>query len=268
MNIVFICVNYNSYSELDQFLRSIEIALSKTKNQVRVSVLIADNSEQKRIVDENKYKGINVKNYLLENKGYLGGAFSVLNSLKGKELYDYFIISNVDVYVQEDFFERMMEISFPTDVSWMAPEIFISSLHKIGNLEMNRRPSKNRMRFYNLMYSSEIVYRLYYYLSRLWIRSSNNEKKTIQKIYAGYGSFMIFSRKFILSQETWSYPSFLFGEEIFFAEKSLRAGLYVYYVPDLVITDIGKVSTGKIASKAKLKMQYDSNKYLYEEFFK
>jgi len=42
----------------------------------------------------------------------------------------------------------------------------------------------------------------------------------------------------------------------------------VRYVPSLQINDIGKVSTGRIGSKGKLRMQKESMDYLYTNFFK
>lgn len=79
---------------------------------------------------------------------------------------------------------------------------------------------------------------------------------------------MILTREFIKLRTEWIYPPFLFGEEIFFAEIARRNGMTVRYVPSIGINDIGKVSTGRIGNSRKLKMQKESNDYLYNKFFR
>lgn len=268
MNIAIICVNYNSYDSLKNYLCSIDKAVEVCNCEVIVSVYIADNSTHKEPISLSCYKNIKVELFEFDNLGYLGGAFEIINSMsEEKHFFDYFIISNVDVTINNDFIKIFCSLNIGAEVAWVAPEIFVTSLNKVGNFEMTDRPSVKRMRFYNLLYSSVILFKIYFYLSRVWIKASSN-KKTVQNIYSGYGSFMIFTRRFINSESKWEYPPFLFGEEIYFAEKARLLGMKVIFRPDLVINDIGKVSTGKIASSKKLRMQKESNLYLYNEFFR
>lgn len=269
MKVAIICVNYNSYDSLRNYLHSIDKAVYYSKGYVDVAVYVADNSTKKEsIIKDTNYEHIIVRTFDYNNLGYLGGAFSVINSIEEeRSSIDFFVISNVDVLMDENFFIRFLELEIEDNVAWIAPEIYVTSLNKVGNFEMESRPSSRRMKFYNILYSSILIFKLYYYMSRIWIRTSTNNKDA-QDIYSGYGSFMIFSSRFINSIDKWVYPPFLFGEEIFFAEKARQFGLKVIYRPELIIYDIGKVSTGKITSQNKLKMQKESNLFLYNEFFR
>ena len=94
MKLLIVCVNYNSYESLLDYLESLDKSLANI-GDVTVDVFIADNSTEK----ENfvfSSKNFTYKLLQFPNLGYFGGAFEVINSLNPSE-YDYTIISNVDV---------------------------------------------------------------------------------------------------------------------------------------------------------------------------
>ena len=270
LKVAVVCVNYNSYDSLKNYLYSLNIAGSKTRDDVSFDVYIADNSTKKETIDIATYEHIKVAMMPLDNLGYLGGVFAVINSWEStqREIYDYVVISNVDVTVNEDFGSQLANYKQEDKLSWIAPAIYNTHLGKVGSAEWTSRPSKRRMKFYSFLYAHPVLYRLYWLVSRIKIRSSHNNISKESDIYAGYGSFMILTKEFVQLQSQWVYPSFLFGEEIFFAEIARYNGMKVKYVPDIMINDIGKVSTGRIGNKRKLQMQKESNDYLYNEFFK
>jgi len=270
MKIAVVCVNFNSYESLSCFLESLEKAAILAKGIVEVQVYIADNSNNKKEVDTLKYENLCIHLNGYDNLGYLGGAFEMINSMRNKERnsYDYIAISNVDITIKEDFFLRLVELNHSDDLAWVAPSIFYERLNKVGSEEWDERPSAKKMRFYDVLYSYPILYYLYWLASRFKMRADKNDRTDERYIYSGYGSFMLFTKEFIVKQDKWFYEPFLFGEEVFFAEMARSFNMKVLYVPQLRINDIGKVSTGKITSNNKLRMQKESNSYLYNTFFK
>jgi GT2 family glycosyltransferase len=269
MNVAIACVNYNSYGPLLDFLNSVEEAARyslELGQSLNACVLIADNSEEKQDVQIDKYKNIKCMVSLCPNLGYLGGAFKVINEIDNRSYYDYIIISNVDVILNKDFFSRLQGIN-PDGLGWIAPGIFKPQMNKICNFEWQHRPSVRRMKLYSFLFSHPAIYSIYFVMSRLKIKSETNTDMNNREIYAGYGSFMIFTKEFMTIKDKWDYGPFLFGEEIFFGELVRQAKLKVLYVPSLQITDVGKVSTGRMNAIGKLKVQKVSNDYLLKTFF-
>ena len=269
MKIAVVCVNYNSYSSLLDYTKSIDIAVSNSLlagEDIEVSLFVADNSEIKIAQNLSKYNHINCEVKQFKNLGYLGGAFRIINNMQDRHSYDYIIISNVDVLINKDFFSQLANI--PSDnIGWIAPGIYKPQMQKICKFEWGTRPSVKRMKLYSFLFAHPAIYSVYYVLSRLKIKSEANLNMNNRCIYAGYGSFMIFSKEFMATRKAWDYEPFLFGEEIYFGELVRLANLKVLYVPTLQISDVGKVSTGRMSALGKLKVQKVSNDYLLKTFF-
>lgn len=270
MKIAIVCVNYNSYDSLKNYLSSLDAARYQSGEHVALDVYIADNSTKKKPIEGTAYKHIKVASMPLDNLGYLGGAFAVINSWEQalRDSYDYVAISNVDVTVNDDFCMKLKGYERSKSLAWIAPAIYKTHLKKVGSAEWTSRPSQKRMKFYSFLYAHPIVYWIYWLVSRIKIRASHNIIPKECVIYAGYGSFMILTQEFIKLRTKWNYPPFLFGEEVFLAEIARQNGMTVKYVPSIRINDIGKVSTGRIGNSRKLQMQKESNDYLYNEFFR
>lgn len=269
MRVAVFCVNYNSYPSLQDFLVSLDKAAANSKATASLDVYISDNSSRKEKINTTGLGSINVVVNTLDNLGYLGGAFASMNALdiRVRNSYDYLIISNVDVTVNEDFLSMLSAIKNDSKLAWIAPAIYNVHLNKKSSAEWSHRPSNRRIKLYSFLYAHPFCYYCYWAISRLKIRAAHNTVALEKNIYAGYGSFMIFTNKFISLKEKWTYKPFLFGEEIYFGEIARINGMTVRYVPTLQINDIGKVSTGRIGNKGKLKMQKESMDFLYNEFF-
>lgn len=76
-SVLIVCVNYNSYTEVAEYLFSVEKS-AKNFNSIIVDVIVADNSTEVKNVDTTEYKHINVRVQNLDNLGYLPGS-SVCN---------------------------------------------------------------------------------------------------------------------------------------------------------------------------------------------
>ena len=112
MKTVIFCVNYNSYKDLDGYLHTIEIADKAAGSENSVTVIVADNSE-------------NPENYSYGGDlGYFGGAaFGIEQSGLRVADYDYSIISNVDLLLPGDFFEKLYSEQIDKNVGCIAPSI-------------------------------------------------------------------------------------------------------------------------------------------------
>ena len=240
--ILVICVTYRSDNELHAFVESVHCAAQQAKEQVQVDIEIADNGKN--------------------NKGYLGGALDIYNAKAHG--YDFVSISNVDLLLAPDFFEQLATID-TENIGWIAPDIYTDKINRHENPYMLHRPSKRNFLIWNIIHSCTWIYRIYYRLHVL-----KNKKQTVYpscNIYAGHGSFMLFTKAFVAQNKTIRFPGFMYGEEIFMAELARAAHLNVQYVPALRIYNTGNISTGLINQEKKSAWSKQSLKAIYKQFF-
>ena len=270
--ILISCINYNTIDKLNEYLFSIESAFSKHQNNFELEVLIGDNSQ---IFESVKLKsdkqGIKVKH--IDNGGnfgYLGGVRKCLNE-EGIELknYDFLIISNVDVQISENFFSELWNLEIGKKVGWIAPSIFSQKEKRDRNPKIKVRPSVRKMRITQLFYKFPLLHFIYermIYKNRKRIQNSSFDK--MKEIYAGHGSFMIFTKAFLEQWKDFVFPSFLFGEEIYFAELVRKANLLTLYIPSLKVFDFDHASTAKLRREKYYRYNFESVKRLTNLFFK
>lgn len=269
--ILFLCVNYNSYGELADYLKSIDIAARNAADLI-VEVAVGDNSSENLRPISTNYGHINVKQFLYDkNLGYLGCVNSVINDIGyiSVKAYQFVIISNVDLLLSETFFTKLVNMS-TKQVGWIAPRIYTLKSGSDENPFLKKRPTKLKLNFLILLYSFPSLYLLYSLLYSLKekIKISGNGLLKEQKIYAGHGSIMIFTHEFINSISEFTFPSFMYGEEIFFAELVRSSGLNVVFYPSVSVQNIGNVSTVFLNNKYKCQLNKSSLVTLQNIFFK
>lgn len=269
--ILIICVNYNSYNELLDYLESIDKANSHPKKTALIDIFIADNTTaNNKLIDTSIYKNINVMNKpFQENLGYLGGVNRIIKEIGFSylKMYDYFIISNVDLLVSKDIFKNLLYNNYDPQIGWITPRIISLHTKFDKNPRMIVRPSLFRMKLMLFFYSYPVLFSLYQKLIHPFVRKKKTSK-TRNIIYAGHGSFMIFTKSFFKKIDNIQFDSFLFGEEMFFAELIRQANMKVFYDESLLINDYEHVSTKSIKGKLSIKMNRDSIKMLIKKFWK
>lgn len=239
---LLIAVTYHSDEALHAFVESVLRAAQRVKDQMTVDIEVADNGE--------------------DNKGYLGGALPIYNAKA--QGYDFVSISNVDLLVAEDFFEQLLAID-TQGIGWIAPDIYTDKINRHENPYMLARPTKRHFRIWDIIYSSTFVYRLYY---RLYLIKSRQAKVyPACTIYAGHGSFMLFTKAFVEHNQELHFPGFMYGEEIYFAELVRAAQLKTKYEPSLRIANVGNISTGLINQAQKSRWSKASLSAIYKHFF-
>ena len=266
--IIIASVNHNSYTQLYNFLTSVDKAAKRVKGQAIVEVFVGDNSTSRQVVD---YKAIHYRLSVLvaPNNGYLGTVRYLLRQRPDIMNADFFIISNVDVFLTTDCFSNLLSfVSQNNDsrsIGWIAPAIISETLNCDLNPQATKRYSLNKLRLLRIAYTFPFIHRLY----TLTLHKAKNKTKSHQPadIYAGHGSFIILTRAFLQHCPSLDYPIFLYGEEIFLAEQCAHHRLLVKYVPSIVIFDIGKVSTGKMPSSFYYRYNRQAMDYLINTFY-
>lgn len=262
MNLLIVCVNYNSYESLSDYLSSLDKSLENI-GDVTVDVFIADNSTEK----ENfvfSSKNFTYKLLQFPNLGYFGGAFEVINSLNPSE-YDYTIISNVDVKYDENAIRELVNLPKDEKIAWIAPKIYSMLKNKDNNPQRLNRCSQKKLFLLLLMYKLPILCKLYQ--KTLYKRKRKTDVcESGSKIYCGHGSVIILTSMFFKNYEKINYPVFLYGEEIFLAELIMKKNLEVIYYPNIIFYDEEHVSTKKLG-KNYFKFNYNAIKYILTEFY-
>ena len=262
---VFIgAVNFNTNEKVKSFLESIHNNIW-VKN-LELLVLVVSNGEENYKLS-NKYN-FNLKLVKTENLGYINSLnYGIEKSKINIHSFDYFAISNVDVKIGKHFFDTLNKLKFSSNIGWISPSI-ISEKEKLDrNPKILSSPQKKKIQMLLYLYKYPFCYKIYklvFYKAnrRLKIQSKKS------KIYAGHGSFMLFTKKMMKKTKSFSYPGFLFGEEIFFGEICYQNGLIVIYEPKLKIYDTDHVSTSKLNNSELMKMNHDSLKLILKTLYR
>ena len=263
-NILIVCVNFNSYNELNKYLDSIELACVNVYG-ITVQVVVADNSTVFQKVSTERYKHITVKQYKQRNLGYLPGAANVINNIQNVFENDFVVISNVDLVLEQSFFLNLEKLEFKGDVAWVATTIWSEQEDRDKNPKIIERYSKEKLKKIRMLYKYPILD--FIYTNTLYLKKKVRPQYQEQDIYAGHGSFMMLTKRFFEEYPKIDYPLFLFGEEMFLAELARKKNLKVRYVPDLIVIDKEHTSTSKMKKKAYYDYNLKSIDYILDTFY-
>lgn len=243
--IAIFCVSYLSDKERDIYLASIDIAAKKAQGEVNVEVFVANNNEK-------------------DNPGYFGAIKKLMQNVD-IDTYDYAIISNVDLTLDEDFFVKLAAYNCAENTGWIAPSIWSRLEGRDRNPARTERPSYKKMLILKSFYQYPILDTIYH--KTAYRRKKYNTKSTAGTIYAGHGSLIILTRQYFKKCGKIDYPMFLFCEELYLAESCRQAGLTVKYEPSIVVYDKEHVSIGKMSHSLYCKYNLKAMKYIIERFF-
>lgn len=252
--ILIIGVIYNTWPETLRYLKSIADAeIEKTE------VILADNSNLETPADFlTKISNYPFVHYHRtgKNTGYFGGAREGLKFYlnEHKSYPDWVLVTNVDIVFTPHFFQQLSKISNQQNLGAVAPSIISKRWNADYNPKILTRYTKNKLRFYQFLYSSFLIHNAFLILAYLkkWLigrrRKNTNpgdHPSDLQtKIYAPHGSCLVFHRNYFTQGGNLDLPNFLFGEEVLVAENALKTGLDIVYHPEMVIYDYEHASTG------------------------
>ena len=266
-SVAIYCVCYNSYSELNGFLHSVDQAAEKVKDQLSVTVFVADNSEEVKEIVQPATGSLKLVHFPTgHNAGYLGAVQECMKQYSPQE-YDFVIISNVDLIIDSEAFVHLLELKDVDQVGWYAPQIYSTAEKRDLNPAVLSRHAKSKLKMLHFMFNHSLLTRLY----EKTLYKRKKLKKTIhpngKDIYAGHGSFMIFTHAFFQAIGQLNFPIFLYCEEIYLAELCHRNGLQVRYVSSIRATDAEHCSTGKIKSRYICKYKAKALRYILDTYY-
>jgi GT2 family glycosyltransferase len=277
MNVIFICVNYYNCDETIDFINS--IGACRKPAGIKISVIVVENSVPPQIEllsfceDKDWVKVLSEG----DNKGYYGAASWALDKhTKDNGMPDVIIVSNTDLVIPDKSFLQQLEgviVSGKGDV-W-APSIISASTGKDLNPYMRLRPSDKKMflmslifKFYYISITYQIAHHLKDSIQGLYKKDESLNSKNERKIYSPHGSMVIFKRSFFEKGGDINHPCFLYGEEIYIAEKALRNNIIIKYEPKLVIRHKEHSTTGWVKSRKLAYFQAQASEWAYKAFFR
>lgn len=263
--IAIFCVTYNSYKELSTFISSVDKASNLVRGKANISIFIKDNTSEnyQSITPQAKYCTCQV---LADhtNNGYFGGVRELMKCVDMNK-YDFSIISNIDLELDEHCFENLCNLNVKEDTGWIAPQIYSSFEKRDKNPRNLQRYSLTRLRIIKILYKFPLLNLLY--TQTAYKRKRFQKHKDGIEIYAGHGSFIILTKEFYKRCGIINYPIFLFGEEIYLGETCLRVGLKVIYEPSIKILDSEHVSTKTLKKDFYNRCNLEAINYLIKNYY-
>jgi GT2 family glycosyltransferase len=242
--IALFCVSYESDKELVQYRQSLEKAIEKAKDLVSLDIFVAHNTQE-------------------DNPGYFGAVKRLMDDVD-ITVYDYTIISNVDVVVEEDFFLKLADYKCEENTGWIAPQIWSHLEERDRNPKILNRYSLRKLNILKAFYQFPLLDTLY---TRTFYRQKKYKNHPAGKIYAGHGSLIILTNKYFKRCGKIDYPIFLFCEEIYLAEMCRKARLEVEYVPSIKVTDSEHASTSRMKHSFYCRCNYEAMQYIIRTFY-
>lgn len=269
MRLAIFCVTYNTYEELAGYYRSVCRAAERAEGRVAVDFFVGDNTgrgAREIVLERTQHVAPRVYVYG-ENLGYLGAAQRMMGSQDVDLLaYDYVAISNVDLVLEEDALQRLAEYTIPEGVGWLAPALLSEAEGRDRNPGVLRRYSALRLRMLRAMFRSAQLVALYRATAYKRHRKQRAHAEG-EVIYAGHGSFMLFTREYFARCGLPQFPMFLYGEELYFAEQCRGHALQVVYLPSMRIRDQEHASVSKMPSAALCRYNRASLGYILRTFY-
>lgn len=262
--IAIYCVAYRSYDALRDYLKSVEMAALKTKEAAEVSVFVADNTDDGVQDVDFPTEAVTLRVFPFhENLGYFGGIGRMMKEVRPDD-FDFVIVSNVDLLLSADFFEKLTARHWAATTGWIAPRIYSEQEGRDKNPKILRRYSARSLRIHLALWSHP-------WLKRLYNLTLYRQKKFVQHepgdIYAGHGSLIVLTGEYFRRCGAISYPVFLFCEEIYLAEECMKKGLTVTYAPELQVEDGEHVSTGKMSFGQYCRYNADAISYILKTYY-
>ena len=243
-HIALLCVSYESDKELETYRQSLDKAVERAKDEISLDFFVAHNSKD-------------------NNPGYFGAIKKLMADIEVKD-YDYTIISNVDLMVEEDFFVKLANYKSEENTGWIAPQIWSNLEKRDRNPKILERYSPRKLSILKLFYQFPILDTLY---THTVYRQKKYESHPAGRIYAGHGSFIILTKEYFRKCGKIDYPVFLFCEEIYLAEMCQKAGLSVEYVPSMKVIDTEHASTGRMSHRFYCRCNYEAMQYIIKTFY-
>lgn len=285
-SILTICVNYKNDIETANFLKNILLL----NGYMEQTVLVVNNShplnESPNILLKYACDHRVIVKYSKNNLGYFGGAnWGLQEYLRENILPEWIIISNTDIeFPDRDLFIKLSsyyDSSFPAVIApdiKLQSNIFSASSFAHQNPYLLKRPSRKYFKFmkwittfYPLYISYDICGGIKNKIVNNIYKVKNNDTESRYEfpleIYAPFGAFIIFHRSYFENNGNLGHGVFLFGEEIYIAEKVRELEMKVIYDNRLQVIHNEHSSLMQINSRKKAVYTREAVNYLLDNYF-
>ena len=254
-NFKIIVVNYYSVLNIRILLDSIILCAS---NKLSISICLVDNthckSQKTLLIDLlEQYTSLDIDLiFSKENLGYFGAAHYAIKREKTVNKYDFVALVNPDIeFLNFDF---LHEVQLDRDIGLMSVNVVNQDLIPY-NPFMRTRPGITHLRLIRFVSSYYLIYRVYELLHilkksvkrRCLARPKGFSKQ--ETVYANHGSIFIFTKEAMRKGFDFTYPGFLFLEELFVAEKMADMNLKTVYVDQVTAIHYEHHSIGEFKDR-------------------
>lgn len=266
---VIIGVNYKSTKETINWAENI-CTLNKS-NEI-LTIVVDNSSSEKDSTLETVLKKINQEIIYIDtgaNLGYLPGANCAIEYLKKNNINSpYIIVCNVDIrFKSVDMIDKLL-YKDKTNVGVFSPSIY-SNGHDLNPYRINRLSNiqvKNRILYFKYPKFRSLI-DVFRHLRKLILNKKQCKYLSGTKMYMTYGACFIFTDEYFKRGGDLKTPIFLYIEEPYVGESCRGMGLDIVYSPEIVIEDIGHVSTGQLAFDRHNRMLLQAATYVYDHYY-
>lgn len=263
MKVAVIIVNYNDAEQTVLYV-------NKIKNYKNIQRIIVVDNLSTEASSMDILRKINDEKVLIiqsdRNGGYsYGNNFGIKYLKKINEEYDYIIISNADIEVEEEAIEKCLQV-FESDksVGIVAPRMFNSDLKPI-------RRSSWKIRTFGLdvIHSTRLLELIFYKKLRSGEYSDEEYKQDLLQVEAISGAFFIVRYEALKEANYLDENVFLFYEEDILAKKMQENNYKIFSLNDVKFIHYESKSIGKTFNYYhKMKELYKSKMYYHKKYNK
>ncbi len=263
MKVAAIIVNYNDEKDTIDFVEKI------TKYNTINRIIVVDNMSTTIGAFEKLKKIENEKVSVIQsekNGGYSYGNNFGINFLKeNNENYDYIIISNPDVIIEEKAIINCLNVlENEKDVAIVAPRMFNKQ-----NKPIRRSSWKIRTFKLDVIHSTRLLELIFYKKLRNGEYSEKEYSKDILEVDAISGAFFIIKYDVYEQIEKFDENTFLFYEEDIVAQKLKKINLKTYSINNEKFIHLESQAIGKAFSYyVKIKQLYKAKMYYHKNYNK
>lgn len=225
---IFVVVNYRTVDDLISFIVSCE----NIPNSYKIIVV---NNHYNNLTDNlvlticNNY---NCDYVGTENKGYSCSNNLGISIAKDKYHFNYLVVSNPDVMITKLSIKSLSKYS--TTNSIIGPKIMTPNNKNQNPFYRKRNKIIEKVTYLSFKKNLKIL--LYLALSLSKVIKLTQNFKTVKKVFALHGSFLIFGRKVLdLMNPIFDENMFLFSEENVLAIRAQRLGINLFHEDEVVV---------------------------------
>jgi len=263
VRIAVIVVNYNSFEDTTKYVRKI------TKYESINRIIVVDNNstrigelENLKQVEDSKTTVIHSE----KNKGYsYGNNFGVKYLENEGEKYDYTIISNSDIEIEENaIWECILFLERNDDTAVTAPR-----MHNKNNVPVRRSGWRLRTFWLDVIHSTRITELIFYFFLRKGEYSKKDYENKKLEVEAISGSFFIIKSNIFKEIKLFDENVFLFYEEDILGKKLKELDYKIYSINDVSFIHYESKTIGKMFSYYnKVKQLHKSKMYYQKQYNK